>query len=586
MDVPAQRTNVLAAADAEKRFRGAFDYAPIGMALVAPDGRWLDVNAALCRITGYAAEDLRGTTRQALTHPDDLPRNLELAERLVRGEIDSFRMEKRYIHRDGHHVWVDLSVTAVLDDEGACAYFIAQIQDITERRQYEEHLQHLVDHDALTGLLNRRGFEREIERHMRHVEQFGDGGALLVIDLDHFKYVNDSMGHSSGDELIAAVARVLRDELEQADALARLGGDEFALLLPRATAAIAHATAERLGAAVRERIPGAQTGGVPVTASIGVAMIAAGDPLGAGAIVEADLAMYDAKEAGRDRVVMANAPDDRPSMRSRVTWIDRLTEAMRDESFELHAQPIQSIATGTADDFELLIRLRADDGQLIPPGAFLDIAERFDLIQDIDRWVVARAIEIALSEQRLGADTRFAVNLSGKSMVDDRLLDFVTAELARTSLDPSRLTFEITETAAVTDMPAARALTGRLRELGCAVALDDFGAGFGTFAYIKNLPFDYIKIDGDFVRSCVSNQPDQVIIDAIVNMASGLGKKTIAEFTGDRQTLELLRARGVDFAQGYYVGRPLPLVEALAGRPMPHRRVGDWRPRTRLLRPR
>ena len=549
--------------DAERRFRCAFDYAPIGMALVAPDGGWLDVNPALTRILGYSPAEFLAMSHREPSHPDDIEQTLDLGARLLSGDMESFDIEKRYIHRSGHAVWVNLSATLVRDGVGRAEYFIAQIQDISDRRRSHEQLQYLVEHDSLTGCLNRRGLELEMERHLQAIKRFGSDGALVVLDLDRFKYVNDSLGHHAGDRLITRVAGVLKAELREIDVLARLGGDEFAVLLSRGTDVQACTTAERLIQAIRRQIPAEETGGLQITVSAGVAMFGTGESDAEQVLIDADLAMYDAKEGGRNRIVLAT-PSVRGSsrMKSRVDWMERIHRALSDDGFELHAQPILGLDSGGVELYELLIRMRDGTGDLIPPMSFLDVAERFDLIQEIDRWVVRQAFAIAADEQSSGGSAAFSINLSGKSIGDPLLLEVIEAELRRTGVEPWRLVFEITETAAVTDMPSAQRLAGRLRDLGCRVALDDFGSGFGTFSYLKQLPFDIIKIDGEFVKGCVGSHADQVIIDGVVRIAAGLGKQTIAEFTEDAVTLELLRSRGVDFAQGYHIGRPEPVTGA------------------------
>lgn len=538
------------------------------MAIVAPDGRWLQVNAALCRITGYSESELLSTTRQDLTHPDDVAENLRLATALLAGRIEVFGMEKRYVHRQGHIVWVHLNVTLVRTDEGSPSYFVAQIQDISERRRTLERMEYLVDHDPLTGLFNRRGFQRELERHSRQVREFGAEGAVLVIDLDRFKYVNDSLGHHAGDAIIAAAGRTIADSLAPTDIVARLGGDEFAVILPRATEKAACDTASRLVEHIVDGLAPMDTAGLRVTASIGIASFVDPDESADGVLVNADLAMYDAKEAGGDRAVWSSTGEraNGPSMKTRVSWIEHITAALREDRFELHAQPIQHIARGEVGHYELLIRLRTDDGDLIPPASFLDVAERFDLITDIDAWVIAQAAELVRRLEDAGKDVTLAVNLSARSVCDTGLVERVRDEVRRAGASPRRLIFEITETAAATDLIAARRTAAGLGEIGCKVALDDFGAGFGTFSYLKNLPFDIIKIDGQFVQGCAENAADRVIIETIVRLASGLGKSTVAEFTSDGQIMQALRTLGVDYAQGYFVGRPEP-VDALLAEP-------------------
>ena len=549
---------------AEERFRTAFEQAPIGMGIVALDGRYLRVNQALCSITGYTPEQLLQTTVETLTHPDDAAADAAGRDALVNGLALIHRTEKRYLHANGHSVWVSVHATLVRDADGNPSHILGQIQDITERRRFEDRLQHMVDHDPLTGLFNRRRFEQELDRHVAETLRYGAEGALLVLDLDDFKLVNDTLGHNAGDELIVAVAALLKAELRDSDVIARLGGDEFAVLLPAGGLAEAEAVAAKLVRAVREQ---ATVAGAPrslrVTTSVGVAPFTGESCTGEEMLVDADVAMYEAKEAGRNRYAVHDGDrHDPPRVQARMRWVERIRDALEEDRFVLHAQPILDLRTGAVGQYELLVRMLDDHGDVIPPGAFLQVAERFDLVQQIDRWVALRAIELIAGHA--DRDLRLTVNLSGRTLTDEDLLADLERELARTGADPGRLTFEVTETAAVANIHKAREFAERLREIGCLFALDDFGAGFGSFYYLKHLPFDYLKIDGEFVAGCLANRTDQLVIRAVVDIAQGLGKETVAEFAADQELVDFLRSQGVDYAQGFHIGRPLPLVEALA----------------------
>ncbi len=546
---------------AEEMLRTAFEQAPIGMGVVDPGGRFLRVNDALCSITGYTPEQLVGTRVEDVTHPDDAAADAAGRADLIAGRTDIHRTEKRYLHAKGHSVWVSVHATLVRDADGEPSHILGQIQDITDRRRFEERLQHLVDHDPLTGLFNRRRFEQELERHVAETGRYGSQGALLVLDLDDFKLVNDTLGHNAGDELLVAVAGLLKSELRESDIVARLSGDEFAVLLPAGGVAEAEAVALKLVRAARER---AQVAGGRrprrVTVSVGVALFEGDGTTGEEILVNADLAMYEAKERGRDgHSVFSSSRHDPPRVQQRMRWVERIRDALEDDRFVLHAQPILDLRSDKIAQHELLVRMLDDDGDLIPPGAFLQVAERFDLVQDIDRWVARKAIGLIAGNPAL----RLTVNLSGRTLGDDRLLGELEDEISRTGAQPGRLTFEVTETAAVANIHHAREFAERLRAIGCRFALDDFGAGFGSFYYLKHLPFDYLKIDGEFVSNCLSNRTDQLVIRAVVDIAQGLGKETVAEFAANAELVEFLRAQGVDYAQGFHIGRPEPLDVAL-----------------------
>jgi diguanylate cyclase (GGDEF)-like protein/PAS domain S-box-containing protein len=555
--------------EAEERFRRAFEDAGTGMALIGVgelEGRILEVNDALCASTRYSRKELLATRILAITHPEDTADTQELVRRVVDGELSSVRGETRLLDATGEIVWMAFITSVIRDGEGRALYRLAQLQDITERKRFEGQLQHLADHDPITTLFNRRRFEEELGRELAAARRYGTGGAVIALDLDNFKYVNDTLGHSAGDELIASVAEILSGRLRRTDIVARLGGDEFAVVLPHVDEEEALSVANDLLAAIRnDAVVTTAKGSRRATASIGIALFGSvPDPLtGEELLIEADIAMYDAKEAGRDQACVYDAGSSRQqSLEARMTWSDEICAALADNRFTLYAQPIVALQEAPAvDRYELLVRMLDRDGDIIPPGAFLPVAERFDLIQQIDRWVVRAAIELLATHQRAGHDVIFEVNLSAKSLGEAELLDDIAQLLEATGVDPSRLVFEVTETAAIINVDRAKQFARRLSDLGCGFALDDFGAGFASFYYLKHLPFDYLKIDGEFVESLSDSITNQLVVQSVVAIARGLGKQTIAEYVGDDATLELLRGYGVDHAQGFFLGRPQPVSE-------------------------
>jgi diguanylate cyclase (GGDEF)-like protein/PAS domain S-box-containing protein len=567
-DVTERRAAEGAAREAEERFRSAFEYGPVGIALVDVSsgrrGRYIEVNRAICEISGYSEEELLTTSRQALTHPEDAEAEQGLFDQLLAGEIPSYSVENRTLRPDGEWAWTAVNTSLVRDDAGQPLYAIIQVQDVSERKRFEGQLQYLADHDPLTGLYNRRRFEAELSRQVAFNSRYGPTGAVLVVDLDHFKYVNDTLGHAIGDEMIARVGTLLRERLRETDVVARLGGDEFAVLLPSADEEQARLVGEDIVKSVRSQtVQLSKDRQLRLTACVGVALFGQEYDVGHEAVlVNADIAMYEAKEAGRDRCVLLDATEGpQTQMRARLTWSERIRTALEQDSFELYQQPILDIRKNEVTHHELLVRLPGDSGELIPPGTFLYIAEQFGLIQAIDRWVVGKAAALIKRLHTEGNPVTLSVNLSGASITDASLLEVVEQEIQATGIDPHSLIFEVTETAAIVNIDKARRFAERLGELGCAFALDDFGAGFGSFYYLKHLPFDYLKIDGDFIRQLPTSKPDQLTVKAIVQIAHGLGKRTVAEFVGDEATLGLLGRFGVDYAQGYFTGRPTSVVE-------------------------
>jgi diguanylate cyclase (GGDEF)-like protein/PAS domain S-box-containing protein len=546
----------------------AFEDAAIGIALVDLDptagARVLRVNRALCELTGRSRQSLEGTDAGALLHPSDHDEVWAAMAQLAAGELTGFRLEGRLARPGLQPVWVILNASVGRDSQGRPAYSIWQLLDIEERKRFEGELGYLADHDPLTGLLNRRAFVRELTDRIVQARRYGGGGAVLFMDIDDFKQVNDTLGHSVGDQAVAGVARVVEQQVRETDVLARLGGDEFGLLLPSATLAEAEALAARLLAAVRELDPLVPPSGRRLTVSIGVAEFVepsaemSADDL----LIDSDRAMYAAKEAGKDRYSVAAAPDQQ-RLRTRITWTDRIGRALAQDAFELHCQPIVDLRTRAVAQWELLLRLPGDNGELILPAQFLYTAERSGAILGIDQWVLREAIRLVAAHRDHGRELAVTVNISGRSVADPALPGFIEAHLEDTGIDPGSLVLEVTETATIANMNHAVTFATKLNELGCRLSLDDFGAGFGSFYYLKYIPFDFVKIDGEFIRELPRSPTDQLILDSIVHMSRGLGRRTIAEFAGDQATVELLRDRAVDFAQGFHVGRPMPVSSAL-----------------------
>lgn len=545
------------------RFESAFDHAPIGMALVDMSGRWLQVNDALCRIVGYAQDELKATTLGAITHPDDVNLAADDLQQLLAGEIRSYQVETRYRHAWGHYVWVLLTVSLVHDAEGRALHLIEQVQDISERKELARHLEYLVDHDFLTGLHNRRYFERELAREVERARRYGTPAALLVIDLDHFKDINDSLGHKAGDNLLKNVAGVLRQRARQVDVLARLGGDEFALLLPQTAAEETEIVADEIVKSLNQRMPVGADQSIVVTASVGVGI--SHGLSDTELLAYADLAMYEAKEAGRNRYAVYHpVKGGRQRVSARLAEAQRIRRTLEEDGLLLYGQPVINLQANTLHNYELLVRLPGEPGgEPLLPSAFLYVAERFGLIQAVDAWVTREAIRLIAEHARAGRRLVLSVNLSGASIGDPRLASLVERALDDADVDPTCLIFELTETAAIANIEQAKTFATELHACGCQFALDDFGAGFGSFYYLKNFPIDYIKIDGGFIRGLASDPTDQLVVQAIVTIAQGLGKKTVAEFVADETSANLLRAIGLDFAQGYFIGEPRPIAEIL-----------------------
>jgi diguanylate cyclase (GGDEF)-like protein/PAS domain S-box-containing protein len=570
-DLTERRRADEALSSAEERFRRTFNDAPVGLAITAASadalGDVIDVNTALCELLGYDRERLLGMTLQSLTHANSVDRDVSAINGLLSREIDRYQGESRYIHATGAVIEVSLGVSLIRDNIGLPLHFITQIEDVSARKHYETQLQHMANHDPLTGLYNRKRFDEALDAQVARVRRYPATGALLMIDLDRFKEINDRLGHNAGDELLISVAQIVQSRVRETDVAARLGGDEFVVLMTEGGEAESQALAADLSDLIRRRSVVLE-GDLPdgITASIGIAVFDDRENLRADDVLaEADAAMYTAKHDGRDRIAAHLTNDGvRNRQSARLTMHNQIAAALKHDRFELHLQPVLDLRTGTVGRHEALLRMIGDSGELIAPATFLHVAERFDQIYEIDRWVIEHAIALM---PRLAPDGAIEINLSGRSLGEPHLATHISEIVTTTHVDPDRLIFEITETAAIENIHRAREFADELKNLGCHFALDDFGAGFGSFYYLKYLPFDYLKIDGEFVKNCTASRTDQLIIEACVQLARGLGKQTIAEFVEDADILRLVRDLGVDHAQGYEIARPQPADKVLAAAP-------------------
>lgn len=442
----------------------------------------------------------------------------------------------------------------------------AVVQGALDRAEKTEaELRFLAEHDSLTGLLNRRRFRSELDQYVSFTSRYGGRGAVMVIDIDGLKQVNDKLGHLAGDTLIRRVSEILRERVRATDLVARLSGDEFAVLMPQTDTEGALQLGEDLRAQVAEGF-GEGSEIDAGTISVGITMFGGQSETSAEAVlVAADEAMYQAKAEGRDRITLFHAAGEASAQARRAqTTSARIRDALTQNRLRLATQPIRSLASGGIERYELLLRMSGEDGELVPAGSFIEVAERSGMVQELDRWVVARALELIAEQERAGNPISLHMNISGASMADLSVLEFIERRLDEGEADPARCTFEITQTAQVEDYDTAAGFADRLTEFGCEVAIDDYGAGFGPFAYLQKLPFDVIKIDGTFVREMPRNDADQLTVKAIVQIARGLGKRTIAEFVEDEDTRQMLQDYGVDMAQGYHLGRPVDAAELAA----------------------
>jgi len=561
-----ERTHTMLALKAsESRYRELYENVVAGVFQTTPDGKFMAANPALVRLLGYASEDelLELSIGEDLyVHAED--RANWLRNMAAAGEIRNAELVLR--RKDGRKIVVLENSRAVRDEQGNILYYEGTLTDITEAHELSRQLSYEASHDALSGLINRREFEMRLQRALDAAQATGTSHAVCYLDLDQFKIINDTCGHVAGDELIRQLAHLLQNRVRSNDALARLGGDEFGLLLHDCSMADAVGIANALLRAVEQYqfVWGAST--FTVGASIGVVPLSSNFRRITQVLQAADAACYAAKDEGRNRVHVYQEDDTVVAQRhGEMQWVARVKRALNENRFFLEAQPIVPILeAGTQPaaprSYELLLRMRELDGSVVPPGAFLPAVERYNLTQRVDRWVISNALHWLAANpattQRIG---RVYVNLSGDSLSDPQLHDFIRAMLDETRVQPVKIGFEITETAAIGNLTRANQLIAELRRLGCAFSLDDFGSGVSSFAYLKALTVDWLKIDGLFVGNIVHDPVDHEMVRSITDIGHVMGKKVVAESVESTAVLERLRQMGVDYAQGHALGSPIGL---------------------------
>ena len=495
--------------------------------------------------------------------------NRELATGLVEycleeGHLPSQFSRLIFTKQDGHAIFIEPNAAPIRSHDGHTSGIVFVFHDVSQTHELTQQLSHQATHDVLTGLFNRRDFEIKVKQAIRDAEMVGKEHSLLYMDLDQFKVINDTCGHIAGDELLKQYTAKLSDLVRHGDTLARIGGDEFGLLLQDCSSPQALLVANK----IQEMTNHFRFSWEGKTFGIGISIGLVGINPQSGSMIEvgsrADAACYMAKEAGRGRIYVHDEKDQELLARhGQMEWTPRITKALEEQRMVLYYQPIvhNTHLADLSSHYEILIRMMDESGNLIPPGSFLPAAERYNLIATIDRWVISEYFRwLAEHPAHLNALELGAINLSGHSLGDETCLRHIECMLKEYAIPPEKICFEITETEAISNLAKAQSFIRKLKDHGCNFALDDFGSGFSSYAYLKNLPVDFLKIDGMFVKDIHSDAANYAMVESINHIGHVMGRKTIAEFVENAETLQTLNTLGIDYMQGFGIAKPSALA--------------------------
>ena len=532
--------------------------------------RMLTCSEQYAKIFGVTVEHMLNTAVSVqkeiiAVHEDDREHYKQVTQTADKNK-EAWDVEYRTITSKGNEIYVHELGEPVFDQQGTLVRSFGTLQDITDRKRIEEQLSYQASHDALTGLINRREFEIRAQRLLSTIKRDQSEHALCFMDLDQFKIVNDTCGHIAGDEMLRQLSSLLTSTARHRDTVARLGGDEFGVLIEHCSLDDARRVANLLQKAVQDYQFTWQEHSFKVGVSIGLVAITQATTNLTDLLKQADAACYMAKDKGRNRIHVYDTEDIEIAQRhGEMQWVARINQALEEDRFCLYAQPIVALDGSTDIHYELLIRLVSRENKITLPDAFLPAAERYNLMPEIDRWVVEFAFKALKKHPAFVNQIQFiSINLSGQSLADNGFLEYVTRQIEEQEIEGRKICFEITETAAISNLGRAMMFISTLKKLGYQFALDDFGSGLSSFAYLKNLSVDYLKIDGMFVKGIVDDPIDFAMVKSINEIGQTMGMQTIAEFVESDAIKEMLNEIGVNYVQGNCVGRPRPLEELLA----------------------
>jgi len=541
----------------QTRLQSILDSALEGIIITDEHGIIESFNNAAQELFKYSAQEVINKDISMLipwphtdSHQEKIKQNLE-------STVIGKKREMEAIKKDSTIFPVSVKITAMHID--GKRYFTAVVEDISERKELIDNLHYQANHDSLTGVFNRHYFSKVLEQSVnQHVRGDSNKNALIYLDLDNFKYVNDTMGHLAGDQLIKEVSGLLQSRIRKTDTLGRMGGDEFSILLYHETDIKLPYVAECFRKVLSTYIFKFEGHVVDITCSIGAAYIDNDIKTKEHLLARADFACHEAKRLGRNQVYIYSSKDDKhlSDMSRDIGWTRRIKEALVNNDFLLACQPIFNTQKNCVSYFEVLIRMIDNDGKIIMPFGFISAAERFGLMLEIDAWVIRNALKLMSQQLQFNPDIKLSINLSAHSIDNDTTFGLIKDEIELYNIDPTKLLFEVTETIAIANMSTANSLLESIQSLGCKTALDDFGVGYSSFAYLADLPVDIVKIDGFFVKDMTTKSLNSTMVRAINDIAHELGKTTVAEFVENADIYQALNEMGVDYSQGYHLGKP------------------------------
>lgn len=518
---------------------------------------------------GYAENEIENSFEswERLLHPEDLDEALSKIEYFISSKVNKYESEFRMQHKDGHYLNILSRAFAVEGLDGKVTRFVGTHVDITEREKIEKTLKHQSTHDDLTGLINRSEFERRMDQLLADAKDNNQTHALCYMDLDQFKVVNDTCGHMAGDEMLKQLSSELQEVVRSGDTLARLGGDEFGILLEKCSLDNASRLTNVIQAKVRDYILAFEGRSFRISASMGLVPITATTLNSTELLKSADAACYMAKDKGRNRIHVQHGADaDVDKRHTEMQWVNRIQVALDESRFSLYAQLIEPLNKSKKLHYELLIRMIDEQGEVVLPGAFLPAAERYNLISKLDEWVIENSFKALSENPGFRCKLSFiSINISGQSIGNESFLDFIIQQMHAYSIEGKNICFEITETAAISNLLKADSFISKLRQIGFRFALDDFGSGLSSFGYLKNLPVGFLKIDGMFVKDMVKDPIDRAMVKSINDIGHVMGMQTVAEFVENDEIKDMLLEMNVDYAQGYGIHMPQPLSQLLTG---------------------